>query len=92
MFVCSKRLLTDTVARSINCCRCVFGNDGKVTFVVALEDDKQKYDTLKDLFSALTVSQCIIYCNSVSRVKELCEAMVDDGFPVCCIHSDMDME
>ena len=66
--------------------------EGISQYFVALEDDKQKYDTLKDLFSALTVSQCIIYCNSVSRVKELCEAMVDDGFPVCCIHSDMDME
>jgi translation initiation factor 4A len=66
--------------------------EGISQYFVALEDDKQKYDTLKDLFSAVTVSQCIIYCNSVRRVAELFEAMVDDGFPVCCIHSDMDSD
>lgn len=57
---------------------------------VAMDDDKQKYATLKDLFSVVSISQCIIYCNSVKRVAELYEAMCDDGFPVCCIHSDMD--
>ena len=36
------------------------------------------------------MSQCIIYCNSVKRVQELYEAMREDEFPVCCIHSDMD--
>ena len=66
--------------------------EGISQYFVALEDDKQKYDTLKDLFSAVTVSQCIIYCNSVRRVAELFEAMVEDGFPVCCIHSEMDSE
>jgi translation initiation factor 4A len=66
--------------------------EGISQYFVALEDDKQKYDTLKDLFSVVTVSQCIIYCNSVRRVAELFEAMVEDGFPVCCIHSDMDSE
>jgi translation initiation factor 4A len=66
--------------------------EGISQYFVALEDDKQKYDTLKDLFSAVTVSQCIIYCNSVRRVAELFEAMVEDGFPVCCIHSDMDSD
>ena len=66
--------------------------EGISQYFVASEDDTQKYDTLKDIFSAVTVSQCIIYCNSVRRVVELHEAMRDDGFPVCCIHSDMDSE
>ena len=66
--------------------------EGISQYFVALEDDTQKYDTLKDIFSAVTVSQCIIYCNSVRRVAELHEAMREDGFPVCCIHSDMDAE
>jgi translation initiation factor 4A len=64
--------------------------EGISQFYVAVEDDKQKYYTLKDLFSFISMSQCIIYCNSVKRVSDLYEAMVEDKFPVCCIHSNMD--
>ena len=38
------------------------------------------------------MSQCIIYCNSVKRVSDLYDAMVTDGYPVCCLHSSMDRE
>lgn len=64
--------------------------EGISQFFVAVEDDRQKYLILKDTFSAISVSQCIIYCNSVKRVADLYEAMREDGFPVCCIHSSMD--
>jgi translation initiation factor 4A len=64
--------------------------EGISQFFVAVEDDKQKYYTLKDLFSFISMSQCIIYCNSVKRVADLYEAMLEDKFPVCCIHSNMD--
>jgi translation initiation factor 4A len=64
--------------------------EGILQYYVALDDDKQKYSTLKDIFSYISLSQCIIYCNSVKRVDDLHEAMREDGFPVCCIHSGMD--
>jgi superfamily II DNA/RNA helicase len=64
--------------------------EGISQFFVGVDDDRQKYLTLKHLFSFLTVSQCIIYCNSVKRVVDLYEAMKEDGFPVCCIHSNME--
>jgi superfamily II DNA/RNA helicase len=38
----------------------------------------------------MSVSQCIIYANSVKRVSALYDAMMEDGFPVCRIHSGMD--
>ena len=38
------------------------------------------------------MSQCIIYCNSVKKVADLHEAMVADGYPACCIHSNMDKD
>lgn len=59
-------------------------------YYVALQDDNMKFSTLKDIFSHISVSQCIIYCNSVRRVSELHRAMLDDGFSVCAIHSSMD--
>lgn len=66
--------------------------EGISQFFVAVENDQQKYATLKDLYSFFSVSQCIIYCNSKNRVIDLFEAMQKDGFPVCCIHSDMNAE
>lgn len=59
-------------------------------YYVAMDDDKSKYDALKDLFAFLQVSQCIVYVGSVKRVEDLYNSMVSDGFPVCCIHSAMD--
>jgi len=64
--------------------------EGISQYYVAVEDDRQKYLTLKDLYSFMSVSQCIIYANSVKRVSALYDAMVEDGFPVCRIHSGMD--
>lgn len=64
--------------------------EGIQQYFVAVDDDQQKYSALKDLYSFLNMSQTIIYCNSIKRVQDLHEAMLGDGFPVCCIHSNMD--
>jgi translation initiation factor 4A len=66
--------------------------EGINQFYINLTDDTEKYDTLKDLFSSISVSQCIIYCNSVTRVSDLYEAMIQDNFPVCRIHSNMEKD
>ena len=64
--------------------------EGISQFYIAIEDDRQKYNTLKDIFSFIAVSQTIIYCNSIKRVQDLYQAMKEDDFPVCRIHSNMD--
>jgi len=64
--------------------------EGIKLFYIALKDDHQKYSTLKDLYQLISVSQCIIYCNSINRVIYLYESMRNDNFPVSCIHSGMD--
>ena len=58
-------------------------------YYIAVSNDRAKYDNVKDLFSNLIVSQCIIFVNSVNRVVDLYNAMTDEGFSVCCIHSSM---
>ena len=40
----------------------------------------------------LSMSQCIIYCNSVRRVQDLHDAMSQDDFPVSQIHSNMEKD
>ena len=66
--------------------------EGIRQYYVALESDESKYETLKDIYGSLAVSQTIIYCNSVKRVSDLYAAMNNDGYPVCQIHSGMDKE
>ena len=66
--------------------------EGIAQYYIALEDDQQKYATLKDIFKLISLSQCIIYCNSVKRVSDLYDAMKEDQFPVCTIHSNMERE
>lgn len=63
---------------------------GIVQYMIKLENDEQKYMTLKDIFSGLSISQTIIYCNSTRRVDDLHEAMMADDFPVRKIHGKME--
>lgn len=63
--------------------------EGIKQFYIAVNNDYDKYLTLKDIYHLISVSQCIIYCNSVTRVIELYNSMKNDNFPVSCIHSKM---
>jgi translation initiation factor 4A len=63
--------------------------EGIRQFYVAMYNDHTKYERLKDLFQSLTMSQTIIYANNVLRVVDLYNAMTEEGFSVCCIHSNM---
>ena len=58
-------------------------------FYIGLDNDEHKFMALKDLFSAISVNQCIIYCNSINRTKDLYNAMLKEEYPVICIHSGM---
>lgn len=64
--------------------------DGIQQYFVAIQNDFYKFEMLKQLFTMISVSQCIIYCNSVKRVVDLHRAMNDEGYSVCAIHSSMD--
>ena len=62
---------------------------GIAQYYINLNNDSEKYETLKDIFSTLTISQSIIYCNSIKRVNDLEEAMLEDNYPVRKIHGKM---
>ena len=63
---------------------------GIAQYYIRLNDDEQKYLVLKDIFSGMSISQAIIYCNSTRRVDDLHEAMVADEYPVSKIHGKLD--
>jgi len=64
--------------------------EGIQQYFIAIQNDFYKFETLKQLFTMISVNQCIIYCNSVKRVIDLHRAMSDEGYSVCAIHSSMD--
>ena len=64
--------------------------EGINQYYVALNDDNEKYDALKDIYANISVSQCIIYCNSITRVQTLYNNMIRDNFAVGQIHSNME--
>jgi translation initiation factor 4A len=66
--------------------------EGISQFYILFNNDHEKLMALMDLYAGISVSQSIIYCNSVKRVIELYETMRREGFPVCCIHSEMDRD
>jgi translation initiation factor 4A len=63
--------------------------EGIRQYYVALNRDNDKYEVLTDLYSTICVSQCIIYCNSISRVINLYERLQADGFTVSYICGNM---
>ena len=63
---------------------------GIAQYYIKLDNDEQKFETIKDLFGGMNVSQAIIYCNSTRRVDDLHEAMLADNYPVEKIHGKME--
>jgi translation initiation factor 4A len=63
--------------------------EGIRQYYIACDFDDDKFESLKKLFKLISVNQCIIYCNSVNRVSQLCQAMHSEGFAVDCIHRNM---
>ena len=64
--------------------------EGISQYYVAFDEENYKYDALKDLYTSINFAQTIIYCNSLRRVEYLYQLMLNDNFPVCCIHSNME--
>ena len=63
--------------------------EGIRQYYVDLEKNDYKYDTLCDLYSMISVSQSIIYCNSRRIVEILNNKLTNDDFSVSMIHGDM---
>jgi translation initiation factor 4A len=63
--------------------------DGIKQLYINVEKEEDKLSTLEDIFELLSISQCILYCNSKSKVEWLRKQLRDKDFPVEMIHGDM---
>jgi len=54
------------------------------------EKDEYKYEVLCDIYKQLTINQALIYCNTRKRAEWLAEKLAADGYPLLCIHGEME--
>uniref|UniRef100_A0A6C0D820 RNA helicase n=1 Tax=viral metagenome TaxID=1070528 RepID=A0A6C0D820_9ZZZZ len=64
--------------------------DGIEQFIVEVEKDEWKYEALCDIYKQLNINQAIIYCNKRQSAEWLSDKLSNDGYPLLCIHGDME--
>jgi translation initiation factor 4A len=64
--------------------------EGIRQFYIAIEREEWKLDTLCDLYSTLTITQAIIYCNTRRKVDWLAQQMTSKDFTVSSMHGEME--
>jgi translation initiation factor 4A len=65
--------------------------EGIKQFYIDCEKNEYKFETLCDLYSLISVSQTIIYCNHYQSVEQLTRKLQENNFKVSCIHGSMDI-
>jgi len=63
--------------------------EGIRQFYVDVQNDLWKFETLCDLYDTISVSQTIVYVNSIKRGKDLKAELENKKFTVSLLHSDM---
>ena len=63
--------------------------EGIRQYYIDVDKNEYKYDTLCDLYSLISMSQSLIYCNSRRIVEILTHKLSEDNFAVSSIHGDL---
>lgn len=66
--------------------------EGIKQFFISIEEEGWKFDTLCDLYDSLTITQAVIFCNSITKVEWLSKEMVKNNFTVSCMHGGMEQK
>lgn len=64
--------------------------EGINQYVILLEREDWKFECICDLYKNLNITQALIFCNKRQKAEVLAEKMSAQGFPVTCIHGEMD--
>jgi superfamily II DNA/RNA helicase len=66
--------------------------EGIKQFYIDIEKNEFKYDTLCDIYANISITQSIIYCNSIKIVDIISNKLNNDNFSVACIHGNMNQQ
>jgi translation initiation factor 4A len=64
--------------------------EGIQQFYVGLEREDFKFECICDLYKNLNITRAVIFCNRKQKAEMLSEKMGAAGYPVSCIHGDLD--
>lgn len=64
---------------------------GITQYRVDLDREDWKFEVLLDLYKNLNITQALIYCNKRQKAEWLADKMTTAGFPITCIHGDMEV-
>jgi translation initiation factor 4A len=64
--------------------------EGIKQFKVELDREEHKYEVLCDIYKQLNINQALIYCNTRKRAEWLADKLSSDGYPLLCIHGEME--
>jgi len=63
--------------------------DGIRQYYIDVQQEQWKIDVIMDIYKAVAISQCVIFCNSKKKVEWVTDQMTEKKFPVESIHGDM---
>ncbi|CAI1815021.1 hypothetical protein SEUBUCD646_0B01560 [Saccharomyces eubayanus] len=66
--------------------------EGIKQYVVNVDKEDWKFDTLCDIYDSLTITQCVIFCNTKKKVDWLSQRLTQSNFAVVSMHGDMKQE
>jgi len=64
--------------------------EGIKQFYIDVEREDWKIDVLSDLYSTLSISQCVIFCNTRRKVEMITDMMQRRKHTVSCTHGDLE--
>lgn len=64
--------------------------EGIKQFYINVEREEWKIDVLADLYSTMSIAQCVIFCNTRRKVEFVTNEMQRRKFTVSCTHGDLD--
>jgi translation initiation factor 4A len=65
--------------------------DGIKQYYLIVYNNYDKMTILRTIYNKANITQSIIYCNSVYNVIQLYNELRGESYPVCCIHSKMNL-
>jgi len=64
--------------------------EGIKQFYIDVDREEWKIEVLSDLYSTLSITQCVIFCNTRRKVENVTDMMQKRGHVVSCTHGDLD--
>ncbi|SCU84060.1 LAMI_0C06040g1_1 [Lachancea mirantina] len=86
----TKKFLSDPIKILVK--RDEISLEGIKQYYVDVDKEDWKFDTLCDLYDSLTITQCVIFCNTKKKVDWLAKKLLQANFAVASMHGDMQQE